>query len=55
MGTPARLASDFIAAVKSTFSERMTNEKTSPPVAQEPKQRHFCVSGKTTKEGVRSW
>ena len=32
----------------------MTNEKTSPPVPQAPKQCQLCRSGETMKEGVFS-
>ena len=32
----------------------MTKLKTSPPVAQAPKQRHVCRSGFTMKDGVFS-
>jgi hypothetical protein len=51
---PARWASWRIASTKVALLMRMKNVNTSPPVAQAPKQRHVCLSGKTKKEGVLS-
>ena len=52
--TPARVASRRSASGNSTPSLRMTNENTSPPVPQAPKQCQLCRSAETMKEGVFS-